>query len=155
MTATNHALTGAFIGLAVGNPWIAVPAAFASHFVLDALPHYNPAGNSDIEIIKSKKFFYIQIVAGASLCTLIVLVLFLAHPTHWLLASVCAFLATSPDLLSFPRFLHIKRTGKDIRERSWFWRFHHIIQWFQRPIGWVVELAWLVAILVLLIPFLR
>ena len=155
MTATNHALTGAFIGLATGNPWIAVPAAFASHFILDALPHYSPAGDSDEEIIKSKKFFYIQIVAGAALCTLIVIALFIAHPTHWLLASISAFLAASPDLLSFPRFLHIKRTGKDIREHFWFWRFHHIVQWFQRPIGAIVGVAWAVTMLILITPFLR
>ena len=33
MRATNHALTGAIIGLTVQNPWVALPAAFLSHFV--------------------------------------------------------------------------------------------------------------------------
>jgi len=44
MTATNHALTGAAIGLLVGEPLIAVPAAIASHFICDALPHYGRVG---------------------------------------------------------------------------------------------------------------
>src|SRR5690242_2115662 len=44
MTATNHALSGAVIALAVKNPVLAIPLAFVSHFVLDLLPHYNPPG---------------------------------------------------------------------------------------------------------------
>lgn len=55
MTATNHALTGAAIGLLVGEPLIAVPAAIASHFICDALPHYGRVG-PDSKTIGSKGF---------------------------------------------------------------------------------------------------
>jgi hypothetical protein len=38
--ATPHLLTGAAIGRSLHRrPWLALPAAFASHFVLDATPH--------------------------------------------------------------------------------------------------------------------
>ncbi len=40
MTGFNHAVTGALIAGAVGNPFLAIPLAFASHFVLDAIPHF-------------------------------------------------------------------------------------------------------------------
>ena len=40
MTATNHALSGALIGLAVMQPILALPLAFVSHFMLDAVPHF-------------------------------------------------------------------------------------------------------------------
>ena len=38
MTGTNHAMTGGVIGLVIGGP-IAIPIAFASHFLLDWMPH--------------------------------------------------------------------------------------------------------------------
>ena len=44
MLLTNHALTGTVLGLSIDNEVILVPVAFASHFVLDGLPHL--AGNT-------------------------------------------------------------------------------------------------------------
>ena len=155
MTATNHALTGAFIGLAIGNPWMAIPAAFMSHFVCDVVPHYDVPGASKTARLLTKLFLNIQIILGSILCVLIVLILALAHPPHWLLASVCAFTATVPDLLFAPRYLQLIKTGKDPVAHNWFWRFHDRIQWFQEPIGAVVEVAWLIGMVLLLLPFLR
>ncbi|HET7320095.1 MAG TPA: hypothetical protein VFI84_00745 [Candidatus Saccharimonadales bacterium] len=155
MTATNHALTGAFIGLAVGNPWVAIPAAFVSHFVCDVIPHYDVPGKTKEERLLSPLFLYVQIYAGAILCGLIVLGLGLFHPLHWLLAAICAFTATTPDLIFMPRFIYAKRTGVDPLNRNWFWRFHNRIQWFQEPVGVLVEVAWTIAVMVLIIPFLR
>jgi hypothetical protein len=45
MHSINHAALGAVIGLVTKDPLIAIPAAFASHFVLDALPHYGIRGD--------------------------------------------------------------------------------------------------------------
>lgn len=92
MTATNHALTGTAIGLLVGVPIFALPFAFASHFILDALPHYGAADRE--KAIKSKGFKRYLIIE-ATLCFLIVLTLAVIRPEHWLLASFCAFLAAS------------------------------------------------------------
>ena len=40
MMATPHLLTGAAAGAVLhSRPWVALPLAFASHFVLDATPH--------------------------------------------------------------------------------------------------------------------
>jgi len=39
MMATPHILTGAAIGRATGRAWLAYPAAFGSHFLLDWAPH--------------------------------------------------------------------------------------------------------------------
>ncbi|HSW37245.1 MAG TPA: hypothetical protein VLG37_02645 [Candidatus Saccharimonadales bacterium] len=155
MTAINHALTGAFIGFAVSNPAVAAPAAFLSHFVCDAIPHYDVTGSTDAKRIGSRMFLYIQIVGGAVLCVMLVLGLAILQPRHWLIAAVCAFLAASPDLLYIPRFINVKRTGKDNVEQYWFWRFHNKIQWFQKPIGGVVEIAWFIGILMLVRPFLH
>jgi len=145
VTAANHALTGALIGLCVGNPVLAPALAFLSHFVLDAIPHYDPPGNNAAVKIGSRRFFLEHIVLGGALCLLLVVLLAAARPAHWLQAVVCAFVATIPDLLFIPRYLHIKRTGKDNLASNWFWRFHNNIQWFQKPIGFVVEAAWFAA----------
>lgn len=155
MTATNHALTGALIGLVTGNAWIAVPAALASHFVCDAIPHFDVPGATREKRIGSKLFLRVQIIFGAVMCGLLVGTLASFHPGHWLLASVCAFVATSPDLLSIPRFVSVRRGDKDPVHRWWLWQFHHRIQWFERPIGAVVEIAWFAGVMVLLAQFVR
>ena len=40
MLVTNHVLSGAVIGAAARNPWLAFPLGFASHLALDAIPHW-------------------------------------------------------------------------------------------------------------------
>jgi len=44
MIATPHLLTGAVLGKALRRPWLAWPAALASHFLLDAVPHLDSVG---------------------------------------------------------------------------------------------------------------
>lgn len=150
MIATNHALTGAFIGLAVGQPAAAVPAALVSHFVCDAVPHWTPDTPPDKRL--RSKGFRNYLIADASFCFLIVLVLASVRPDHWLLAAVCAFVATSPDFLWVPRYIKT-RAGKQWRPNPYS-RFALGIQWFTRPIGAVVEAAWFVAAILLILPFL-
>ncbi len=41
MTATAHALVAGAIARAIPNPAIAVPLAFASHFIMDCIPHWD------------------------------------------------------------------------------------------------------------------
>lgn len=141
MTATNHAITGAVIGLLVQDPYVALPAAFVSHFVCDAIPHFDPAGDNN-KWLKSdtfKKFLTID----ALLCVILVAVLAGARPAHWLIASICAFLATSPDLFWINRFIKLQN-GKKWKP-SLFSKFADKIQWFTGPTGAVVELIWLVS----------
>lgn len=151
MTATNHALTGAVIGLVVGQPLIAVPAALVSHFVCDALPHYK--FNLPDSVLLRTKGFRDYLIVDASLCVLLVALLALFHPQHWLLAAVCAFIATSPDLLWINKYLKTRR-GQHWK-RSAIHKFAGGIQWFQRPIGILVEVAWFVAAVIILLPFFR
>lgn len=42
MLETPHVVVGAAIATKVGNPYLAIPLAFMSHFVLDQIPHWNP-----------------------------------------------------------------------------------------------------------------
>lgn len=144
MTAINHALTGAVIGLTVSNPAVALPLAFVSHFVCDAIPHYDPPGTPG-ERIASKRLVREQIIGGAVLCFLLVMLLFVTQPMHWLVAAFGAFLAASPDLLWIPRWLTARRTGIDPGANGWFYQFHHRIQWKTGPKLIWVEAAWFIA----------
>lgn len=42
MLETPHVAVGIAIASKFPNPWVAIPLAFASHFVLDKVPHWNP-----------------------------------------------------------------------------------------------------------------
>ena len=151
MRAINHALTGTLIGLTIGEPLIAVPVAFVSHYVCDAIPHYGSSLTGDKEL-KSRLFRQL-LYADAFLCVGFVAVLAVLRPTHWWLAAVCAFVAAAPDLASFNRYRRI------ISHKAWrpgkYFAFASGIQWFERPIGAVVEVAWFIGVIILLLPFLR
>ena len=49
MLETPHVAAGALIATKIPNPFIAIPLAFASHFVMDILPHWNPHLNKEME----------------------------------------------------------------------------------------------------------
>ncbi len=150
MTATNHALTGALIGLVIGEPLIAIPAALVSHFICDALPHYDSVLREEK---LHKTWFRYYLIAEASLCFLIVLVLAIVQPENWLLASICAFVAASPDLLWIPRY--VKTLSGRVWQPNRYERFASNIQWFMKPSGAVVEIAWAAGCIILILPFLR
>jgi hypothetical protein len=152
MRAINHALTGGAIGFIITEPALSVPLAFVSHFVLDIIPHSGSSLPEDVEI-KSKKFKYTLII-DAILCILLVALLALFHPRNWAIAAICAFVAAMSDFYSFPKYLRARRNKKQKKE-SIYAKFASDIQWFERPIGWVVETAWFIALIIILIPFFK
>jgi len=150
MTATNHALTGAVIGLVAANPLVALPAALLSHYVLDALPHYHPA-MPDEKLYKTLGF-KLYLMVEALLCFAIVQFLFFTHPVNWLLAAICAFVAAAPDLLSINQYILI-RAGKKWKPNL-YTKFASKIQWFERPTGAVVEIVWFICLVIILVKIL-
>ena len=48
MVGAAHIAAGAAIGIATKNPWIAIPAAFATHYVFDMVPHHEYMPKSDL-----------------------------------------------------------------------------------------------------------
>ncbi len=49
MLETPHVAVGAAIALKIPNPLISIPLAFASHFILERVPHWNPHLNTETE----------------------------------------------------------------------------------------------------------
>lgn len=150
MRAINHALTGAVIGLSVSDPVLAVPAAFLSHFALDGLPHFGERRKDH-----GSKNFRDLLVLDALLCFGLVLLLAVWRPRHWLLAAFCAFLATSPDFMWVRKYLRARAGKREPMSKNMVLHFHSGIQWFERPIGLAVELAWAPAMALLIIDLTR
>ncbi len=149
MTAINHALTGTVIGLLVGEPLLAIPLAIASHYICDALPHFRV--NLPEKVVLKSNLFRNYLVAEAGVCFMLVVLLSVAQPQHWFLASICAFLAAAPDFFLISRYLRV-RAGKKWKP-GLYAKFADGIQWFERPIGAFVEVAWLVAAIIVILPF--
>lgn len=157
MTATNHALTGAVIALAIRKPELAIPLAFLSHFALDAIPHYNPPntkardkerGNVKWAKKLQNKSFIAIFSIDMLLLTALVVVLPVLHPENissWTIFS-SMLAGISPDFID-GRFLIYRIVGIRVepgKERGRFTYWHDWIQWKDRPWGIWVELVWAV-----------
>jgi hypothetical protein len=146
VTASNHVVTGALIATAVAQPAAAIPLALASHFVLDALPHYGDVNKSSW---LNRNFKYILGI-DLLLANLFLLAIIIMQPASWFLLAVCGVVAVSPDLLWLPYFLaDLKHEQK---EHSKLAKLLKWIQWGERPWGIYLEV---IVFAVLLTVFLR
>lgn len=145
MRAINHALTGAAIGLTVSQPAIVLPAALLSHLILDVIPHHGLGKLDEAGKQKALKssWFKLSLQIDALLCLLLVALLALAQPENWLVAALCAFIATSPDFIWIRRYVAAK-SNRTVRPSA-VENFLARIQWFEKPIGALVEIAWFIA----------
>lgn len=93
-----------------------------------------------------------MLTVDAILCVILVALLAISHPAYWLLASITAFSATLPDALWLNQF--IKAQAGKIWKPGLLSQFGIKIQWFAKPIGGLVELAWFTGASILLWQFL-
>jgi hypothetical protein len=153
VTATNHALTGAVIALAVDKPLLAIPLALLSHFALDALPHWDYAINRSLPTDKrffDKKF---NTLLGIDLLIAFIAMVIIGinfPDQKWLIWS-CMATAAAPDAMwayyrgYLPKFKHIKP------KLNWIARFHQNIQWSQTAAGFFVEIAWFIGLYLIIL----
>jgi len=150
MIATNHALTGAVIVLAVKQPALALPLAFLSHFILDAIPHF---GIHEDEPVKRNGHWLFKSVVSSdvilAVTSLIAVPLIFGGDVSgwWILLGM--FAGISPDSIWIYRFLQEVRS-KITKPHGRFARFHQRIQWSEKPWGLGVELAWIVMMIALM-----
>lgn len=109
MLETPHVALGAAIAVAVPNPLISIPLAFASHFLLDMTPHWNPHLNTE-----TKKYGRLTnqtlLIIGLDLACAVLLTAFIAYkflPNSMLFGTIllCSFSAILPDVVEGPYFL--------------------------------------------------
>ncbi|HSW74808.1 MAG TPA: hypothetical protein VLG16_02965 [Candidatus Saccharimonadales bacterium] len=145
MTLTNHLLTGAIFAKVLPLP-LAIPLAFASHFVLDALPHF---GFINIEErTKYNKLFGAIVLLDCLLSVALSAWLISRGHSQWLLAGFAAF---SPDLVWIYRFTVEEKFGKlKPTKGNRFIQFHIKIQQYERAWGGLVELVYAVGAFLIL-----
>lgn len=146
MTASNHAVTGALIAVIFPKPYIAIPLAFAAHFVMDALPHFGVA-EKDINKRNKNQIFLLTLmidimIAGLLLISLPLVLNQAINP--WLLF-LSMLACMSPDLVWGRRFYHEVR-HKTTKQLSNFSLFHTNIQWSETPKGLIIEILWFIVV---------
>lgn len=131
MTATNHALTGAILGALLPLP-IAIPLAFASHFVMDTFPHY---GIPQKQRNKSATYHWIVFADGFVALSLLATAVIL----HKWRMGLVGLVAYSPDSLWLAYYYRHHR-NLYLKPHNRFMRFHIKIQRLERPWGIAVDL---------------
>lgn len=98
MLSTPHLLVGAALVHSIPDPSISLPAAFLSHFVLDAAPHWDGSPKAPF----SKKLIS-GVVADYIFGVILVYFISIGQPNQ-LLILLGGFLGTSPDfIMAFTR----------------------------------------------------
>lgn len=134
MLSISHAVTGAFIAVSIPEPSVAVPLILMSHYLEDAVPHWD-AGTGLSSGKKSAKTALLHEIPDLILAGIAVLVFFplptydpSALPELIRLPQIWgAFLALLPDFLEAPRNF--------LKKEPWFLKpvnrfhksFHHSI----------------------------
>ena len=130
MLETPHVAVGAAIVAAIPNPLISIPLAFASHFILDMTPHWNPHLNTE-----TKKFGHLTnqtlLIIGLDLACALVLAAFLYKYTDSPYILFGAFASILPDVVEGPYFL-------------WGWKNKYVDIWmkFQKSIQVDANIFW-------------
>lgn len=148
MTSTNHVMTGAVIAVAVKQPELAIPLAFASHFVLDSIPHF---GIYEDDVIRRNRHWLFRTVLSIDIPLMITLLIVIPHLATAIVASWVVFASMAaailPDSVWVYRFIREQKTKK-WEPGGWYPRFHQAIQWYEHPPGLIIEVAWFVAMAV-------
>jgi len=105
---TPHVAVGAAIAVSVANPFLAIPLAFGSHFVLETVPHWNPHLNSELKKHGKITKQSVQVVIFDS-CLALALGSFIAYQAlpntaHALTIFFASFASVLPDVVEGPYF---------------------------------------------------
>lgn len=108
MLETPHVIVGAAIATKVVNPALALPLAFASHFILEKVPHWNPHLNTETEKYGHPTRQSTLIVIGDVIASLASggFIAYRALPDTGLALTILAasFFAVLPDVIEGPHF---------------------------------------------------
>lgn len=109
MLETPHVAVGAAIASKIPNPFIAIPLAFASHFVLEKVPHWNPHLNTEKKALGKISSNTMKIIAADTILSLGfgIYVSYLALPDtgHAITILLACFASALPDIVEAPYFL--------------------------------------------------
>lgn len=114
MLETPHVIVGAAIAAKVGSPYLAIPLAFMSHFVLDRIPHWNPHFYTESKKYGKPKMQSVVMAIVDELVALGsgLLIAYQFMPDYKMVATViaCCFFSVLSDQIKLPYFfLNIKK----------------------------------------------
>jgi len=113
MLETPHVAVAAAIASKIPNPFIAIPLSFASHFILDKVPHWNPHIITETKQFgrPTNKSTAIIIVDATTALVLGSTIAWYALPNvnHATTIMLACFASILPDLIEFPYFYFNKR----------------------------------------------
>ena len=108
MLETPHIVVGAAIAAKIPNPYIALPLAFASHFILEKVPHWNPHLKTETEKFgaptrQSTAITIADLILAGSF-GLFIAATTLPNIYHFTTVVAAMFFSSLPDLLEAPYF---------------------------------------------------
>lgn len=114
MLETPHVVVGAAIATKVVSPALAIPLAFASHFLLEKVPHWNPHLNTETEKFgrPTKQSTYIVLADVIASLALGGYIASRALPDsgHSITILLASFASVLPDVLEGPYFFFNMRS---------------------------------------------
>lgn len=129
MLSISHAVTGAFIAVKIGNPYLSIPLILLSHYLEDAVPHWD-AGTGLSTGKKTRAMAIKHGLIDLALAGIFVFIFFSSHITlpldpksSFLISAPLwgAFFGLLPDFLESPRNF--------LKYEPWFLKplnkFHH------------------------------
>ena len=128
MLETPHVALGVAIAVAIPNPLISIPLAFASHFALDMVPHWNPHINTEMKKygkLTNPSLFIIAV----DLALALLLTIFIGKTNPYIY--LASFMSILPDIAEGPYFLY-----------GWRNKYLDIILRFQRSIQANANIFW-------------
>ena len=146
MMATPHMVAGAAIGRALRRPWLAYPAALASHFLLDIVPHID---SHALFGVKHGGPTRLEATAGVTdflVGALVVGLVSLRQPSRRVMLGSALF-AILVDLVEY-----VPPLGPWFQSwagAAWFTGFHHGIQRNLTPAQWPLGVGTQAAVLAL------
>jgi len=136
MTTANHIITAGVISVAVKQPVLVLPLALASHYIIDAIPHFG-FDKDGFGVALKHKITYLELALDSA-AIIYLIFLFRNQPV---LIYVSAFISISPDFYWLYRYFGFERYGRK-PPGGRLTRFHEWIQWLQRPWGLGIEVVY-------------
>jgi hypothetical protein len=145
-------MVGSLIGIAVSQPEIAIVLAYASHFALDATPHFGYGVKSFNEGLEhAKKSRIDQIFIALSAITFVALIVFLLEKSDYFLL-ILGLVAILPDIFITYNYWFYERKNKNMKGplAELNLKIHGKIQ-YERPWGiWVESIVFAILVTIFL-----
>ena len=125
MLSVAHATTGAFISKKIAPLYISLPLALASHYLEDAIPHWDVGQGLTKGHTSKKQAFWRELLVDFPLSIILVYFLFQAGHPFELRIWLGWFVGLLPDFIEFPKNFLTWQPWPIRQLNDFHGRFHH------------------------------